>query len=159
MVFDNLVLNLKSIVLTNKCPNDCDLIDGYNKFSTRNLFTHFRTYFNGRYAAVSGHDDNNDDGDLMFPRVYSSATYDYGNHKWDPVELKAREKVVEELDNVVDKFIRVINVDGHSSSASLWRSFHVGAKTKSICSVSSIHRLRVVNSKSALTLVNVFLVK
>lgn len=125
MVFDNFKLRLPSEVIGKKQLNS-----NLQKSSsvstvtfTRNLLNNVRTYFNGRYTAVNKNDDDDDD-DLMFPRVYSQDT-DYGR-VWDPVELKAKDKVVEELDNVVDKFLRVINVDGNSSPASLRRSFYVG---------------------------------
>lgn len=138
MVFDNLVLNLKSMIVQNRYNDDiCDdsnnRIDDHGtmptyavsrKAFTTNLLTNFRAYFNGRYSAVNKTDNNDDD--LMFPRVYSCESREYGN-EWDPVVLKASEKVVDELDNVVEKFMRVINVEVDSSSATMRRDFHVRA--------------------------------
>lgn len=145
MVFDNLVLNLKSMIVQNRYNNDmCDdsnkRIDDHRtiptpvgtpaltifgrKAFTTNLLTNVRAYFNGRYSAVNKSDNNDDD--LMFPRVYSCESCEYGN-EWDPVVLKASEKVVDELDNVVEKFMRVINVEVDSSPATLRRYFHVRA--------------------------------
>lgn len=133
MVFDNFVLNLKSMIRNDKCGDiygtNSGAIEGNSVlFKTRvtpvfggNLFSNVRTLFNGRYAAVN----KNCDDDLMFPRVYSEAG-DYGN-AWDPIDFKTKEKVVEELDNVIDKFIRVISVSGDGSPAMRGMCFDVGA--------------------------------
>lgn len=50
---------------------------------------------------------------IMLPRVYNYPPDLHGN--WDPIELKVKEKCVEDIDNVIDKFVRVIRVDENSS--------------------------------------------
>lgn len=130
MVFDNFVLNLKSMIRNDKCGDIYNTDSGANSVLRAkgtpafggNIFSNVRTLFNGRYAAVN----KSCDDDLMFPRVYSEAG-DYGS-AWDPIDFKAKEKVVEELDNVIDKFIRVISVSGDGSSAMRGRCFDVGAQ-------------------------------
>lgn len=120
MVFDNLVLNLKSFVTSNKHSNDDDIHVDPNRKPTLNPFLYFRTYLNDRYAAVSGQSDDIYDNDLMFPRVFSSTTaYDYGNCGLDTVDLIAPV-------TVVDKFTRVIKANGQSSPTSIQRILRVG---------------------------------
>jgi hypothetical protein len=56
----------------------------------------------------------------MFPRVYSNPAPN--TEPWSPVALAAKQRPLEELDNVVEKFIRVVAVgDGGMSSTSALR--------------------------------------
>jgi hypothetical protein len=55
----------------------------------------------------------------MFPRVFSNPTPN--TEPWSPVALAAKQRPIEELDNVVEKFIRVVAIsdDGFSSVATI----------------------------------------
>lgn len=50
-------------------------------------------------------DTDSIDNTSMLPRVTGKV------NDWDPVELKAKEKFIEDIDNVIDKFSRVISVN------------------------------------------------
>jgi hypothetical protein len=57
---------------------------------------------------------------FMLPRVYSQKTEsDCG--LWSPVSLKAPEKSLDELDNVVEKFIRCISVENYCNDKNVNR--------------------------------------
>lgn len=74
----------------------------------RSYFSQF--YHNHKRRPASDADSNNDA--IMLPRVYN---YPNLNCDWDPVELKVKEKFIEDIDNVIDKFVRVISVNDTSS--------------------------------------------
>lgn len=75
-----------------------------NTSNRSNLIGMFRSYFN-RFNQTKLADGN---ASLMMPRVY--APEDAHNFDWDPIELKAKEKYIEDIDNVIDKFARVVSV-------------------------------------------------
>ena len=68
-----------------------------------------RSYFSQLYQKKPA---SNRDNDIMLPRVFDYADLQVD---WDPVELRAREKFVEDIDNVIDKFVRVISVNDSNS--------------------------------------------
>lgn len=78
----------------------------YNQTTTsRTMLNVVRSYF----SQLSGKKPaSNVDNDIMLPRVY-----DYSD--WDPIELKVKEKFIEDIDNVIDKFTRVISVNDTNS--------------------------------------------
>lgn len=71
----------------------------------------FFKLINASYALVSQNQDDAycNDNLFMLPRVYTED--DCG--LWSPVSLKAPEKTLDELDNVVEKFIRCISVENY----------------------------------------------
>lgn len=77
----------------------------YNKTSNRTMLNVVRSYFSQLSRKKPACDVDND---IMLPRVY-----EYSD--WDPVELKVNEKFIEDIDNVIDKFVRVISVNETSS--------------------------------------------
>lgn len=105
----------------NKSSNDCVDNDestitfierndfNANVSSRTNLLGIFRSYFN-RINQKSMSDGNTN---LMLPRVY--APDDAHCFNWDPIELKAKEKYIEDIDNVIEKFARVISVNETTS--------------------------------------------
>lgn len=78
----------------------------YNQTTTsRTMLNVVRSYF----SQLSGKKPaSNVDNDMMLPRVY-----DYSD--WEPIELKVKEKFIEDIDNVIDKFARVISVNDTNS--------------------------------------------
>lgn len=119
-MFDDLILNLKKSFKT-PSVGDRDETDGSTvAFIERrdfdldapnrtNLIGIFRSYFN-RFNQKNVTDGNTN---CMLPRVY--APDDVHHFDWDPIELKAKEKYIEDIDNVVDKFARVISVNETAS--------------------------------------------
>lgn len=86
-----------------------------------NLIGIFRSYFN-KFNQKNVTDGNTN---CMLPRVY--APDDLHHFDWDPIELKAKEKYIEDIDNVVDKFARVISVN-ETTSPRRNRFFYVYTK-------------------------------
>jgi hypothetical protein len=84
---------------------------------TRNVFLKL---VNASYALVNQNQDDAycSDNLFMLPRVYSKKTgVDCG--LWSPVSLKAPEKSLDELDNVVEKFIRCISAENYCNVNSM----------------------------------------
>ena len=78
---------------------------------TRNVFLKL---VNASYSLVNQNQDDAycNENLFMLPRVYSQKTEnDCG--LWSPVSLKVPEKSLDELDNVVEKFIRCISVENY----------------------------------------------
>lgn len=69
---------------------------------------------NASYALVNTNQDDSycSDNLFMLPRVYLQKT-EGDCSLWSPVSLKAPEKSLDELDNVVEKFIRCISVENY----------------------------------------------
>lgn len=123
-MFDDFVFNLKKSFRSssvNESKSDRDDTDGstiaflqrsefdLNTSNRSNLIGIFQSYFN-RFNQKNVTDGNTN---LMLPRVY--APNDGHCFDWDPIELKAKEKYIEDIDNVVDKFARVISVNETTS--------------------------------------------
>lgn len=83
----------------------------------------FFKLINASYALVSQHQDDAycNDNLFMLPRVYSHKSENIRD-VWSPVSLKFPEKSLDELDNVVEKFIRCIGVENHSDDINVNRS-------------------------------------
>lgn len=92
------------------------LQSGDNK-RTRNVFLKL---LNASYAIVSQHQDDAycNDNLYMLPRVYSENTNAVSG-LWSPVSLKPTEKSFDELDNVVEKFMRCISVESYSNDTNV----------------------------------------
>lgn len=71
----------------------------------------FLKLMNSSYAIISQHQDDAfcNENLFMLPRVYSHKSNTMSG-LWSPVSLKAPEKSLDELDNIVEKFTRCINV-------------------------------------------------
>lgn len=69
-----------------------------------------RSYFSQLYSQKKPASDV--DNDIMLPRVYD---YTDLHVDWDPVDLNAKEKFIDDIDNVIDKFVRVISVNETNS--------------------------------------------
>lgn len=87
--------------------DNCD----FNVSSRNNLLSVVRSYFN-RFNRKNG-STNDAHVNSMLPRVYGREDGHCLN--WDPIELKAKEKHIEDIDNVIDKFARVISVNETTS--------------------------------------------
>lgn len=77
--------------------------------ANRTMLNVVRSYFSQLYQKKLA---SNRDNDIMLPRVFDYADL---QADWDPVELRAREKLIEDIDNVIDKFVRVISVNDSNS--------------------------------------------
>lgn len=131
-MFDNIIVNIRTILpiaKTNKRRDDT-LSGNYanesaiafleqssnrdyssdNTSDQRTMLNAVRSYFSQLYQkkSVSSHLDNE-----MLPRVYN---YTDLQVDWDPIELKTREKFIEDFDNVIEKFVRVISVNDNNLS-------------------------------------------
>lgn len=102
-----------------KYRSNCDDNAILNKTTTNRTMLHVvRSYFSHLYQskrrrpASSDIIDSNNDA-IMLPRVYNYPPDLHGI--WDPIELKVKEKCLEDIDNVIDKFVRVIRVNENSS--------------------------------------------
>lgn len=103
----NLVSNIKSR-LTARVGDESFSADTPR---ARNIFFKLRK---ASYALISQSQDDAycSDNLFMLPRVYSEKSVHVGG-LWSPVSLKPPEKSLDELDDVVEKFIRCISVDSH----------------------------------------------
>lgn len=97
--------------------------------SDRRLFNSLRMFLHKKLNKNKDYYNNNNrnEQNLMFPRVYAHAHSidDNSFDSWDPVDLTVNEKLVVELDNVIDKFTRVINVNNYDTPAAITSSFYV----------------------------------
>lgn len=111
----NFVSNLKSrLSLTNRI-GDHSMVEATDNIGnkSRNLFVKL---LNSSYSLVnqSNYEDTYcNDNSFMLPRVYGhqKSPDNNCNGLWSPVALAPKEKSRDELDNVVDKFIRCISVE------------------------------------------------
>lgn len=98
---------------------DDDAILNQTTANNRTMLHVVRSYFSQLYqskrrrpASSDSNVDSHNDA-IMLPRVYNYPPDLLGN--WDPIELKVKEKCIEDIDNVIDKFVRVIRVNENSS--------------------------------------------
>lgn len=122
-MFDNFLLNMKSFLPANRSvrrqsvrdentPDDeCAVMFIEGSPSVQRL-GFIRSYFNR--LTLNGNACELDS--FMLPRVY-------GANDWDAIELKPQERYIDDLDNVVDKFIRVTSGRGVETATNL--PFHV----------------------------------
>lgn len=82
----------------------------YNETTNRTMLNAVRSYFTSLYQKKSASDVGDD---IMLPRVYNFTDL---HDDWDPIELKIHDKLIDDLDNVIDKFVRVISVNETNSS-------------------------------------------
>lgn len=94
----------------------------FNSTDDRKSQNVFLKLLNASYAVVSQQQDDAycNDNLFMLPRVYSQNT-EYVSGLWSPVSLKQPEKSLDELDNVVEKFIRCISVENRSHDSNVKR--------------------------------------
>lgn len=138
-MLDNLIVNIRTILPISKANNsrDDDKFNGnyanesaiaflehssnrdshftngndqdHNNSTNRTMLNVVRSYFSQLYQKKPA---SNRDNDIMLPRAFDYADLQVD---WDPVELKAREKFIEDIDNVIDKFVRVTSVNDSNS--------------------------------------------
>lgn len=111
-MFENFFYNLKSKINLTRRHSDCGNSEKENNApgTTKQMLDDFLPNRNFRYVSVNQNEELSQS--RMFPRVT------YGNdNAWGPVDLAPREKFVEEMDNVIDKFIRVISSDNNETGA------------------------------------------
>lgn len=126
-MLDNFIVNIKTILpiakpnndrrneISDKLENDeCAIAfikqntkDSSDTKINRTTMNAVRSYFSRFYRKKSVTIDA--DNSFMLPRVFNQTNDKYC--EWDPVELKAKEKFIEDIDNVIDKFSRVISVN------------------------------------------------
>lgn len=115
-MFGNLVNNLRSRVsVTNKIADISAFGESHSESGGR-AQTLFNKLLSSSYSLISQsnlEDSYCNDNMYMLPRVLESPD---GNcaPPWSPVALAPKEKHRDELDNVVDKFIRCVSVNGDS---------------------------------------------
>lgn len=130
IMFDNLIVNIRTILPTAKknvvdvetnfgdCKNGESAIAFIERNVSSNQYTiqannNQRTVLNvvrSYFGHLYGKKQTSDIDSLMLPRVYNYEAVD-----WDPIELKPKEKFIEDIDNVIDKFARVISVNETNS--------------------------------------------
>jgi hypothetical protein len=119
-MLDKIILNLKiKFSATPLLCSDVTIIPSttYEEESESTFFDYFRinNILNVSYSPLFQRRNKSQQHDeplesRMFPRVYATPTTDLGG-PWSPVALVAKERPLEELDDVVEKFIRVIAVE------------------------------------------------
>lgn len=121
-MLENFFINLKSkINLTKRNTNNCDGSEKENNSpdTAKQMLDNFLPNRRVRYASVKQNDEFQQT--RMFPRVA------YGDdNAWGPVDLAPKEKFVEDMDNVIDKFIRVISSDNNDTGA--LQNFNVNSR-------------------------------
>lgn len=129
-MLDNLIVNIRSFMPTSKknvteekFSHDYNVDESTIAFIARNatnvhaqqsvetgnqhnVLNVVRSYFNQLYGKQPASDADS----IMLPRVYNYQAVDC-----DPIDLKAKEKFVDDIDNVIDKFARVISVNETNS--------------------------------------------
>lgn len=127
-MFDNFIVNIRTIFpkandnrdsLDSDYSNECAMAfleqsanrtaSIANENANRTMLNIVRSYFTQLYHKKAASDVDND---IMLPRAYN---YSDLHFDWDPVELKAKEKFIEDIDNVIDKFVRVITINDTNS--------------------------------------------
>lgn len=109
-MLENFFINLKSKINLTKRKSNCSGSEKENNAPgmAKQMLDDFLPNRKIRYASVNQNDEFK--SSRMFPRVA------YGDdNAWGPVELAPKEKFVEEMDNVIDKFIRVISSDNNET--------------------------------------------
>lgn len=84
-----------------------------NENSKRSTMDALRSYFTKFYRKPSIGTSVDLDNNRMLPRVYNHSNELLCD--LEPIELKASEKFIEDIDNVIDKFARVISVSDTNS--------------------------------------------
>lgn len=105
--------NNESAIAFLKYSSNCNDDAILNETTNRTMLHVVRSYFSHFYQKrrpASDVDSNNDA--IMLPRVYN---YPDLQCNWDPIELKVNEKCIEDIDNVIDKFVRVVRVNENNS--------------------------------------------
>ncbi len=111
-MLENFFINLKSKINLTKRNRNCGGSEKENNApcTAKQMLDDFLPNRKIRYACVNQNDEFRDS--KMLPRVA------YGDdNAWGPVDLAPKEKFVEDMDNVIDKFIRVISSDNNESGA------------------------------------------
>lgn len=117
-MLENFFINLKAKINLTKRNSNCSGSEKENNApdTARQMLDNFLPNRRVRYASVNQNDEFRQT--RMFPRV----TYGDDN-AWGPVDLAPKEKFVEDMDNVIDKFIHVISSDNNDTGA--LRTFNV----------------------------------
>lgn len=116
----NFVSNLRNKLNGSSRVSDVSMINGRRRnlgYSTDESPSFLNKILNASYALVSQQQDDAycSENLFMLPRVYSHG--DNGNDNniiepcRSPISLQAPEKTLDELDNIVDKFVRCISID------------------------------------------------
>lgn len=113
------VNNIKNRLAVARVGDESRLHSPAGGARSRNIFLKI---VNASYALVSQHQDDAycNENLFMLPRVYSQKTEHVGG-VWSPVSLKPPEKSLDELDNVVEKFMRCIEVENSCDSSNVNR--------------------------------------
>lgn len=111
-MLENFFFNLKSKINLTKRKSECSSTEKENNApgTTKQMLDVFLPNRNIRYVSVNQNDEFSQS--KMFPRVANG-----NDNAWGPVDLAPKEKFVEEMDNVIDKFIRVISSDNNETGA------------------------------------------
>lgn len=115
-MLENFFVNLKSKINLTKRNGNGDVGAGGSEkennapATTRQMLDDLLPNRKVRYTSVNQNDEFRES--RMLPRVTHGDDY-----AWGPVDLAPREKFVEDMDNVIDKFIRVIRADSNETGA------------------------------------------
>lgn len=126
-MLDNLIVNIKTILPKAKANNVVDTRIGpdsvykYDESTVafierhkidseannyRSTMNAMRSYLGKLYRRKP---ETEVDENIMLPRVFNHSNGP--SNDWETIELKVKEKYIDDIDNVLDKFARVINVN------------------------------------------------
>lgn len=116
-MLENFFVNLKSKISLTKRNGNCDGSEKENNApaTARQMLNDILPNRKVRYTSLNQNDEFRES--RMLPRV----TYGDDN-AWGPVDLAPKETNVEDMDNVIDKFIRVIRADSNTETGALRNS-------------------------------------
>lgn len=115
----NLVSNLKSRLRVARVADEASMQRNlaYSSIVESKSPSLLNKLMNASYALVSQHQDDAycNENLFMLPRVYSHGNNDDNIQPCrSPISLQAPEKTLDELDNIVDKFVRCISIESGS---------------------------------------------
>lgn len=141
-MFGSIVNTIKSRLTTRVGDESCQPYrKQFSDSGSRNIFLKL---LHSGYAIVSQNQEEiiGQENLFMLPRVVLQNKESVGF--WSPVSLKPREKSLDELDSVVEKFIRCINLENCDDNSNV----NMNRKLPCLCSfpsTSSIKVIRLIN--------------
>jgi hypothetical protein len=141
-MFGNFVNNLKSRLSTR--VGDESMSPQFYSTDVSRPKNIFYKLINASYSLVNQNQDDAycSENLFMLPRVYSQQQ-EYVSGLWSPVSLTAPEKSLDEIDNVVEKFIRCISVENYDDDKNVNRMkngkvFHI---FEHLCSIYRVQQI------------------
>lgn len=98
---------------SSNCDDDAILNERTNRTMLHVVRSYFSQFYHNNKQRRPASEHTSDCDAIMLPRVYDCP--DLQQFAWDPVEFKVKEKSIDDIDNVIDKFVRVIRVNDTNS--------------------------------------------